>query len=262
MRTAFCSDIHLNFIGKNEIIFFADKINKTNCDIVLISGDIAEANSLQPCLNLLSQSLNNKKIYYVCGNHDFYRSSIKETIDNCKSFSNDNINFLDNSGVKLTADVALIGQNIFYDLSVGNPNGDFDIADFQYIKELKPLMYTRQRIAYFQERALKDAVELQILVDNAVIDGCKKIIYMAHPPLDEDLSLYGERKSPSFSIGYFCNKIVGDKLKEIADQYPQIEFVALTGHSHYRASYDVDNLKMYVAGAQYYSPEIEMIIDL
>lgn len=258
MKIAFCSDLHLNFIPKNEIINFANKITDTGCDILLISGDIAESQSLDECLSLLANTFC-KPIYYVLGNHCYYKSSIKDTINYCNKYLNTGyLNFMDNRIVKINNEITLIGQNIFYDLSVGNLTGDFDIADFDQIKDFKPLMYPKQRLDYFQNKAREDAINLHNLIEEAV-NYSKKIIYLAHPPLDEDISFYGDRKSPSYSIGYFCNKIVGDKLKEMASKYLNIDFLALTGHSHYRASYEVDNLKMYVAAAKYYEPNIEKI---
>lgn len=49
MRLAWLTDIHLNFIDENARQKFYQEVINTQCDGILISGDIAEATSLPVC---------------------------------------------------------------------------------------------------------------------------------------------------------------------------------------------------------------------
>ena len=77
MKLAWLTDIHLNYIDDKERENFCKEIVNTHCDGVLISGDIAEATSLVFILQEMANLLK-KPIYFVLGNHDYYRGKINE----------------------------------------------------------------------------------------------------------------------------------------------------------------------------------------
>ena len=70
MKLAWLTDIHLNFLDANERKHFYQEIINTECDSVLISGDIAEAPSIKNILQELAIFIK-KPIYYILGNHDY-----------------------------------------------------------------------------------------------------------------------------------------------------------------------------------------------
>ncbi len=78
MKIAFCSDIHLNFLSSSVCVAFAMKLNESDADAIIITGDIAEAPSLPIVMEELQKNIN-KPIYYIHGNHDFYRGSFDST---------------------------------------------------------------------------------------------------------------------------------------------------------------------------------------
>jgi len=77
MRLAWLTDIHLNFLDDLEpeqsLETIADK-----ADAFAITGDIGESPDITGYLKLM-ESILRKPIYFVLGNHDFYRGSIAET---------------------------------------------------------------------------------------------------------------------------------------------------------------------------------------
>ncbi|MFC3909149.1 metallophosphoesterase [Legionella dresdenensis] len=75
MKLAWLTDVHLNFLDADERKKFYQEIINTKCDGVLISGDIAEAPSIKNILTAFA-TLIKKPIYYILGNHDFYRGQI------------------------------------------------------------------------------------------------------------------------------------------------------------------------------------------
>lgn len=80
MKLAWLTDIHLNFIDNVARKIFYQEVVNTGCDGALISGDIAEAPCLIDILNEMVTYIN-KPIYFVLGNHDYYRGQINEVRD-------------------------------------------------------------------------------------------------------------------------------------------------------------------------------------
>ena len=76
-RLAWLTDIHLNFIAPYKFDSFVSDIRQQQPDVVLLSGDIGEANNVVYYLQRLAKGLA-RPIYFVLGNHDFYRASIAE----------------------------------------------------------------------------------------------------------------------------------------------------------------------------------------
>ncbi len=72
MKLAWITDIHLNFINLTARQKFYQEIIGSECDGVLLSGDIAEAPSIKDILQELSDFIE-KPVYFVLGNHDYYR---------------------------------------------------------------------------------------------------------------------------------------------------------------------------------------------
>src|SRR5207253_5944497 len=116
------TDIHLNFIDENARRKFYQEIVKTGCDGVLISGDIAEAPCLIDILNEMARYID-KPIYFVLGNHDYYRGQIQEVHDTIAELtkSNDGLFWLPASGMqKLANNTFLIGQDGWADGRLGD----------------------------------------------------------------------------------------------------------------------------------------------
>ena len=75
MRFAWLTDIHLNFLEPEAVEGFMHEVSEVPCDAILLSGDIGEAPNVVEYLNQLD-TLVQKPIYFVLGNHDFYRGGI------------------------------------------------------------------------------------------------------------------------------------------------------------------------------------------
>ncbi len=70
MKLAWLTDIHINFLDDDERNVFYQKITNAQCDGILITGDIAEADCV---VDLLAEMQNriNKPIYLGLGDHDY-----------------------------------------------------------------------------------------------------------------------------------------------------------------------------------------------
>src|SRR4051812_25796829 len=74
-RLAWITDVHLTFLEPDEVLAFLRSLADVGADAYLITGDIGEAHDLAEYLNALDTILG-KPIYFVLGNHDFYKGSI------------------------------------------------------------------------------------------------------------------------------------------------------------------------------------------
>lgn len=76
MRLAWLTDIHLNFVDALTMRRFFESVTQ-QADAVAISGDIAESHDVYHYLRRIEEIVK-KPIYFVLGNHDFYRGSISQ----------------------------------------------------------------------------------------------------------------------------------------------------------------------------------------
>jgi UDP-2,3-diacylglucosamine pyrophosphatase LpxH len=76
MRLAWLTDIHLNFVDALTMERFFQSVAE-QADAIAISGDIAEGHGIYHYLRSIDEIVQ-KPIYFVLGNHDFYRGSISQ----------------------------------------------------------------------------------------------------------------------------------------------------------------------------------------
>ena len=122
MKIAWLTDLHLNFLEKQERIDFYQTVIESKADVIFISGDSAEAPSISDLLAEMKQIIS-KPIYFVLGNHDFYRGSVGSVREDMTRLTQavEGLYWLPASGIhKLTNDVLLVGTDGFADGRYGN----------------------------------------------------------------------------------------------------------------------------------------------
>ena len=271
MKLIWCSDIHLNFLGKNPELRqeFYKELKEVEGDSILITGDIAESHNIEQYLEELSVSTG-KRIYFVAGNHDFYGSSLKEV--RAKLKKNPHAHYLPKSwGVMLDKHVALVGQDGWGDCRNGDYEGSqrgfsgFTMSDWLYIKELNK-GYLKGidalRIA-LQKVADKDAEKVAKSVLRALKDNnVNKIIIATHVPPFEEASLHAGRKSTPSGLPFFSSQILGVTILPIVEAHPEVDFIWLSGHTHSNVTIQKrPNLVVRVAQSEYYLPQIAGVIE-
>lgn len=83
---------------------------------------------------------------------------------------------------------------------------------------------------------------------------------LTHVPPFKEACLHEGEISGDDWLPYFSSKVMGDVLITIAQQYPEIEFLVLCGHTHSEANVCYGNLTIEVGKAEYCLPEIQKII--
>lgn len=267
MKLAWLTDIHLNFIDTNERIKFYNTIIETNLDALLITGDIAEAPSISEILKEIAEIIK-KPVYFVLGNHDYYRSIIDIVKEEITSLSRSEklLNWLPATGPHvLNNEVILLGQDGWADGRLGDfINSPVSLVDSRLIADLfqQKILGKHQLLEKMQQLADIDARNMQYNLKWALDKNPKKIIILTHVPPFKETSLYEGRISNNDFLPYFTSKATGDVLIQIATDYPTVEFLVLCGHTHHACTYNaLNNLIVRVGKAEYSYPEVQEIIE-
>ena len=141
MRVAWVTDPHFNFLPPLGARGFGQDLAKeTDCDSVVLTGDIAEYTVLESEAESFAEGLG-KPIYFVLGNHDYYGGSIRTTRAIAKRLGG-NLHWLHKTGVvQLNHETALVGhEEVGTDAQYGDPLGsEMWLSDFDLIEDLQLL---------------------------------------------------------------------------------------------------------------------------
>jgi predicted phosphohydrolase len=258
-KLAWLTDIHLNFLKGAPRAEFFRTVAQTNADAVLISGDIGEAWDFPRHLRDLARTTC-KPVYFVLGNHDFYRSSIAavrtKAADLVKEGSG--VCWLSQAGaVELTPTTALIGHEGWAD----GRYGDYDkslimLNDFELIDDLtllpkdarrKVLERMGDQAARHIYRALSDALQKY-----------RRVILLTHvPPFREACWHEGAISSDNWLPHMSC-KAVGDVILECMAAHPRSRIMVLCGHTHGSGECRPQkNIRVLTGAARYGAPVVQ-----
>lgn len=249
-----------------KFLYFCSEVNKLSPDAVVLTGDITEAPHLKEHMRLLESHIQSK-IYYVLGNHDFYRgriSSVREMIG--RELQSDKLCYLSCDGsVPLNNDTCVIGHDGWYDGQYSNWFAPHVVrmCDYMLIGEFNDkyldysAMPSNPEIKIFGEmqRLAKQCADH---IKTTIPEACKKyknIVFATHVPPWKENSLYKGKISNSSWLPNFSSKLTGDALLEVARDHPDNNFTVLCGHSHTRAEFHpLPNMVSYTAKSEYNEP--------
>ncbi len=258
------TDIHLNFLKNKGLEFFIKEIQNESPDILLIGGDIGEAQSVSSYLQKLDQSIE-CPIYFVLGNHDYYRGSSSKVNEDVRHISNSSkkLFFLDTIPfVELTKEVALVGHSGWADGKFGDYSGsEVMLNDYVLINEFIGLN-KNQRLNKLNELGNEAASKIeQKLI--ATFNHYKKVLCLTHvPPFRESCWHEGKISDDNY-LPHFSCKSVGNVMKKIMQSKPDCYLEVLCGHTHSSGNAQIlNNLNVITGKATYGKPEIQKIIYL
>lgn len=266
MKLAWLTDIHLNFLDNSARRKFYEEIVNIHCDAVLLSGDIAEASSLVDLLPEMASQVKHP-IYFVLGNHDYYRGTIDDVRKTIVLLTqaHEQLFWLPASGIQLlTNNTILLGQDGWADGRLGDyQSSGVSLNDSLMIDDLfqKRIFGKSQLLEKMQQLADLDAVALQNNLIQAISRHSKRIIVLTHIPPFKDSCFYDGQISDENWLPYFSSKVIGDILMEVANNNPSIDFLVLCGHTHSESYYQpTANLVVKTGKAEYYQPIVQEII--
>jgi len=269
MRLAWATDIHLNFLDAQARCRFLESLGK-KADAVAISGDIGESPDIEGHLLEIEEVLQ-RPIYFVLGNHDFYRGSITRTrqaVTRLAIQSEHLVYLTANAVVELTPKTALIGHDGWADARLGDfENSQVILNDYVVIEEL-PKWRADER---FDKEALGEA--LNVLGDEAAGHFAKTIaeaaanytnvIAVTHVPPFREATWHEGRTSDDNWLPHFSCKAAGDAMLSVMRSHPQCSLLVLCGHTHGGGeTAPLDNLRVLTGEAVYGRPAVQKVIEV
>jgi predicted MPP superfamily phosphohydrolase len=269
MRLAWATDIHLDHASESSRRRFCQSV-KEQADALVVTGDIAESHILGEILRQMMAVLD-MPIYFVLGNHDFYRGSVVGTrlaVAEMISGAEDLVYLSQVGVVELSPSTALVGHDGWADARLGDFDGsEVILNDFLLIDELR--CWTDHHT--LDKQALRQA--LQAMGDEAArylkgilpaaADKYPRVIVATHVPPFREATWYQGRPSANDYLPFFSCKAAGGVLLETAGAYPQCDLLVLCGHTHGGGEVQVlENLRVLTGPAEYGEPRVERVINV
>jgi len=240
VRATWLTDVHLNFLDEQRLDGFLALVQREAPDVLLVTGDTGESADIIEFVDRLSAIT---RLYFVLGNHDFYRSSIAEVRDRARATKR----WLPAlAPVQLTDATTLIGVDGWGDARCGDLTSQVSLADWRFIQDLQGLT-TAARIDALQALGAQEAAVLRDQLA-ALADPGELVVLTHVPPFAEACWYNGKRSTPDW-LPWFTCIAVGDALLDYARRTPRTKITVLCGHTHGRGEYRAaDNLLVRTGG--------------
>lgn len=265
MKLAWLTDIHLNFLRSAALDAFIDMLVGTEADAFAITGDIGEAHDVAIYLHSIVERVE-RPVYFVFGNHDFYRGSIAEVREKVRSLCSvtPNLHWLPDSGVvPLTADACVVGHDGWGDGRFGDYFGtDVMLNDFGLIGEFGGFEEAKdERLAKLHALDQAAAHFRTVLPD--ALARFRHVVVATHVPPFREACWHEGKVSDDKWLPFFSCKAVGDALVESMAAAPDRTMTVLCGHTHGGGEARIlPNLCVLTGGARYGRPEVQRVIEV
>ena len=265
-RLAWLTDIHLNFLGLSALQNFFAQVAELDVQGYVISGDIGESHNVSDYLKAFSHTVG-RPVYFVLGNHDFYRSSVSQVRQDMTGMhGNPYLHYLTAiDHLELTPDAAIVGHDGWADGRYGDfMASTMMLNDYVMIRELAQALEQGQNSLWSALKILADEAAQRLSERLTVaLERYALVFVILHPPPFAENTLYNGKPSPADSLPHFSSKAVGDVLLTMADRYPQKRLIVLCGHTHVASeSYLRPNLQVLSGAAEYRMPTVQRIFSV
>ena len=254
------TDLHLDQCSDQNYLNLIHKIKEKRKPSLLITGDIAESNSIIPCLKRMQSDLK-IPIHFVLGNHDFYGGDITEVRKKVSELCsvNDQLVYLTTceKSVEISSESCLIGHDGWADgLSGDFFSSNVQMNDFIHIEDLKDLS-DRDRYNKLNFLGNEAAIYLEQLLE-AKLGFYKTVVLAIHvPPFIEACMYNGKIADSNWSCHMVC-KSVGEMLLGVMKKYKQNNLIVLSGHTHHKADVSpLENLRVIIGGSESRRPTVQ-----
>jgi Icc protein len=269
MRLAWLTDIHLNFVDAPTIQRFLESV-AAQADAVAISGDIGESHDIYFYLRRIEEIVK-KPIYFVLGNHDFFRGSISQVRRIVTEVAEESkyLKYLTATGVEeLTPRTAIIGHDGWADGRLGDiEKSDVILNDHLLITELavcwNGVELDRQKLKPILAALADEAAWHFERVLEAAASTYPNIIALTHVPPFREAAWHRGKPSDDNFLPYFASKAVGEVMKNVMQAHPQSNLVVLCGHTHGGGEIKVlENLRVMTGEAAHGKLRINGILEV
>jgi len=256
---AWLSDTHFNMVQDDVFEKLVQSLRQSQAVGIWLTGDIAESHDVEYWLMRLTKETE-LPVFFVLGNHDFYRSSITSVEAQMEMLHQreQSLYWLDRSDpMWITESTAVVGVGGWGDARAGDfENTPIRINDHRLIQELtghdRVVLKTK-----LQDLGLEMGKRLEQKLSQVIT--AHTIWILTHvPPFREACWYQGNAGDPNWTPDFVC-AAVGKVLDQFAQRYPNIQIQVLCGHGHNRGVlHRQKNMMVYTAAAEYRSPAVEM----
>lgn len=279
MRVAWATDIHLDFLGDEQVREFAATLAAEQPEAVVLSGDLSHAEQLEHHLRLLIGVLR-CPLYFVLGNHDYYGSSIVDVraaiTDLCARRTR--LRWLPACGVvALSEHTAMIGVDGWADARLGDLAGTKVVLnDFFHIAELAATLHPEVRAApallrdqdrgplhrALQALGAAEAARCDELL-SAALASHTQVLVVTHVPPFAAACWHEGRLSDANWLPYFTCHALGEVLRAQARRHPGRRLTVVCGHTHGAGEAFIEpNLRVLTGAATYRRPQLQRVLEL
>ncbi|MBN1558610.1 metallophosphoesterase [candidate division KSB1 bacterium] len=263
-KLAWLTDIHLDFLNLAEIQAFAEEALESEPDAFLVGGDISIAPLLRTHLLLLDHYWQ-RPLYFVLGNHDYYRGSVDAIRRELPAFlqQHPNLKWLPSEGVvALSPATALIGHGLWADGRLGlAEKSAIRLSDYVLIEELKD---KAQKELYQTLNELGDRAALEFEpILRAAAKKYEHIYALTHIAPFTEASWHKHQISDSQFLPHFSCHAVGEMIRRVMSDHPATLLTILCGHTHSEGEvWITDNIFVKTGKARYGSPQVQEILHI
>ncbi len=279
-RLGWITDPHLDFVHIEGLRSLYGKINSQDLDALVITGDIAEGNTIDAYMRFLTQSVK-APVFFILGNHDYYMTTISgvrvNMVANWSNFKKVGEQLVKHSGtwlpgvtpdngplsfVQLTPGVALCGHDGWYDgLYADWFKSKVIMPDYSHITDFK-LLQRQDLFDMLQVLAQESADYAEKVLPLAFDAGNSHVFFATHVPVFPENSVYNGMISDNDWMPHFSNKHLGDALLKIMASYPEKKLTILQGHSHGKTQFHPKpNIVSHTGFAKYRSPALNNVFE-
>lgn len=261
MRLGWLTDPHFNFVNLDVWDAFVDKLNGSQLDALVVTGDISEAADFDWHLQRLESGIQ-VPLYFVLGNHDFYHGDINTVRRRAATIATERILYLQQVGPQqLANDWMLCGVDGWADGRVGEYyRSPVRMHDFELIEDLR-LLDSSSRFRRLRREGTLAAVTLAKQLTKAVNNARNVMIATHIPPFRESCWYNGMHSDDNWAPFFVCGAL-GWVLKRFANKHPDHRFLVLCGHTHHAGkSQLLPNLWTWTGAAEYGIAQLSDIIE-
>jgi hypothetical protein len=270
-KVAWITDPHFNFLRQpGAVKRFGEIVRETHDpECVILTGDIAESHNIVRLLTEFAQGVGDRQIYWIEGNHDYYKASIRKVRSALAAMQVPNLVWLDSAEPVLFDDFALVGKYSWYDALNGKPQStQVTLYEFTAVGEFKRVynefewIYMAQQgsrnplLKLLRKYAAEAVAEVRPKLE-AALKLRQHVIFATHVAPFEGAAWHEGKLSDADWQPWFSCKQMGDMLLEVAAAHPDHKILVLCGHSHSPGKYQAaPNLKVLTGKAEYGAPDL------
>jgi predicted phosphohydrolase len=234
-------------------------VDESGPDAVFLTGDITNAEHLEKHFKFLDKLIS-CPVYFVLGNHDFYKSSIAEVRKKVDKITDKSktLTWMDRSEpIKLNDHTTLVGHSGWNDGRSGDFEGsDYEPADFWEIEDFKDLDDSKR--LKLMKKLAGEAVEHVKKILPEACQSAREIILLTHVPPYKEACWYESETSDERHQPFFSSKVLGEAIDEIMADYPDNKLTVYCGHTHHSGQVKIaDNIEVYTGAATYGFPVVQ-----